>query len=275
MKLAEVIQKVESFAPLRFAGSWDNVGLLIDPMTPDKPVKTLLLTNDLTEDVMQEAVHTKSDMILSYHPPIFRPLKRLTANNWKERIAIKCLTNGIAVYSPHTSLDAVQGGVNDWLIQPFGKGKVTPLEEIEEGVGPGRLLELSDSGDPSASLTLDGAVSKIKQHLNMDKVRLAVKIGGGTDHSKIKVRSIAVCAGSGGSVLNTPLGKKADLWLTGEMSHHEVLDATHLGISVVLCDHSNTERGYLANDYAKMLKTDLDGVSVLVSQSDMDPLQVV
>jgi len=267
MKLAEVVQKLEALAPLRLAGSWDNVGLLVDPMT-DKPIEKVLVTNDLTEAVMKEAVQLKSDLIISYHPPIFRPLKRLTANSWKERIAVNCLTNRIAVFSPHTSLDAIQGGVNDWLVKPFGKGAVSPLEEVEPGVGPGRILQLDNK------LPLKDAVSAIKTHLGMEKVRLAVGCGCEDTH-QATVSSVAVCAGSGGSVLNTPLGRKADLWLTGEMSHHEVLDAVHSGISVVLCDHSNTERGYLQSDYAELLRKELPGVSIASSQSDQDPLQIV
>ena len=86
MKLAEIVQRLERIAPLRFAGSWDNVGLLIDPGAPEKEINTLFVTNDLTENVMTEAMDKASNkglMIVSYHPPIFRPLKRISADNWK------------------------------------------------------------------------------------------------------------------------------------------------------------------------------------------------
>lgn len=62
----------------------------------------------------------QADMILSYHPPIFRPLKRLTQASWKERCILGCIEHRIAVYAPHTILDCLQGGVTDWLIEPFG-----------------------------------------------------------------------------------------------------------------------------------------------------------
>ena len=86
------------------------------------------------------------------------------------------------------------------------------------------------------------------------------------------IGSIAVCAGSGSSVLE---GSKADLWITGEMSHHEVLDAVHNGTSIILCDHSNTERGFLkvfASELSSILN---NAVSVQVSDLDADPLQIV
>ena len=83
---------------------------------------------------------------------------------------------------------------------------------------------------------------------------------------------MAVCAGSGSSVLR---GIKADLWLTGEMSHHEVLDATHRGSTVVLCDHSNTERGYLEQLQHVLTERLENKVQVIVSSADRDPLEVV
>lgn len=117
MKLSKLVGILEGLAPLNFAGSWDNVGLLVEPTA--HTVKRLLLTNDLSKKVLNEAIETKSDMILSYHPPIFSPMKRLTQASWKEKIIIRCLENKIAVFSPHTSWDAIDGGVNDWLIEPF------------------------------------------------------------------------------------------------------------------------------------------------------------
>ena len=82
MDLKEVVKKLENFAPSHLAGSWDNVGLLIEP-SGEKTVKKILLTNDLTEPVMNESLKKETDLILSYHPPIFRPLKRITSKSWK------------------------------------------------------------------------------------------------------------------------------------------------------------------------------------------------
>lgn len=99
---------MESFAPLSFAEKWDNVGLLSEP-SEDIEVRVILLTNDLTSNVLDEAKRVEANMIVSYHPPIFSGLKRLTMANWKERIIIECIEKKIAIYSPHTSWDA-------WLV---------------------------------------------------------------------------------------------------------------------------------------------------------------
>ncbi|KAJ9600783.1 hypothetical protein L9F63_001063, partial [Diploptera punctata] len=128
MPLNDVVSKLKSFASPSLAESWDNVGLLVEPVTK-KNVKNILLTNDLTENVMEEAVKMKADLILSYHPPIFSPLKSVTRRTWKERIIATCLENRIAVYSPHTSYDAVIGGVNDWLASAFVTKSVKPITQ--------------------------------------------------------------------------------------------------------------------------------------------------
>ena len=129
MDLKNVVKRLNKFAPTDLAESWDNVGLLVEP-TPPHQVNTLFLTNDLTEEVLEEAIKKESNMILSYHPPIFVPLKRLTMRSEKERIIVKAIEKRIAIYAPHTSYDAVQGGVNDWLASGLGKIFITGLVSI-------------------------------------------------------------------------------------------------------------------------------------------------
>ena len=120
MNLSDVLGGLEKFAPTSLAEGWDNVGLLVEP-TPPHQVQTVFLTNDLTEEVLCEAIQERADFILSYHPPIFSGLKRLTMASTKERIIVKAIEKRIAIFSPHTSYDAVHGGVNDWLAEGLGK----------------------------------------------------------------------------------------------------------------------------------------------------------
>ncbi|XP_064097494.1 NIF3-like protein 1 [Macrobrachium nipponense] len=141
---------------------------------------------------------------------------------------------------------------------------ITKLEQVPlDGHGMGRKCNLS------SPVTLKEAVDKIKSHLGLPYVRLALAHGATSDSL---IRSVAVCAGSGSSVLR---GTRVDLWLTGEMSHHEILDATHQGISVVLTDHSNTERGYLKVLQPHLAELFDQKVQIIVSERDRDPLQVV
>lgn len=263
--LNEILQRLEAFAPLNLAESWDNVGLLVDPME-NIPVKNILLTNDLTEDVLDEAINTKCGLIVSYHPNIFQGLKRVTSRTWKERIVVKCIKNGIAVFSPHTSWDAVQGGVNDWLGGAFLLHSSEPISKNAENplVGSGRMCHLENP------LGLEQAIANVKAHIGIPHLRLALAK---ETNEKDVISSVALCAGSGSSVLN---GVKADLYLTGEMLHHDILDATQKGIHVVLCNHSDSERGFLRSFQMKLQRDLLENqVGVLVSQADHDPLKTV
>ncbi|XP_017583786.1 PREDICTED: NIF3-like protein 1 isoform X3 [Corvus brachyrhynchos] len=126
MNLRELVSALNDFASPALAESWDNVGLLVEP-SPPHTVKTLFLTNDLTEEVMEEAVQKKADLVLSYHPPIFTPLKRVTWKTWKERLVVRALENRIGIYSPHTAYDAIPHGVNNWLTKGLGACTSVPL----------------------------------------------------------------------------------------------------------------------------------------------------
>ncbi|XP_043847565.1 NIF3-like protein 1 [Dromiciops gliroides] len=350
MDLKALVSSLNDFASLSLAENWDNVGLLVEP-SPPHTVKTLLLTNDLTEEVMEEALQKKADLILSYHPPIFRPLKRITWKTWKERLVIRALENRIGIYSPHTAYDALPQGVNNWLAKGLGGCTSLPIHPSKAPSYPTigtHRVEFNINDTPSMdkfmsavkeipevsittfsarndgeeqirvslnctqkallqvvaflsensrlyqkteilslekplllntgmgrSCTLDESVSlatmieRIKGHLKLPHVRLALGAGKTLES---KVRVVALCAGAGSSVLQ---GVEADLYLTGEMSHHDVLDAAAQGINVILCDHSNTERGFLS-ELQDTLAVHLENkVNIILSETDRDPLQVV
>lgn len=127
--------------------------------------------------------------------------------------------------------------------------------------------------------TLDEQVSvqmiieRIKAHLKLKNIRFALGSPEQAPQKSSFVKTIALCAGSGGSVLK---GVKTDMYLTGEMSHHDVLDAVSKGIHVVLCEHTNTERGFFADTFKSVLYDMLESkVEVLVSSEDSDPIAIV
>lgn len=343
MMVDEIIDRLDKHVPLELAEKWDNVGIITKPTVPVK-VYNLLLTIDLNEKIVEEAAKKRVQFIISYHPLIFSPIKRLDPTNWKDRAILMCIEHRITVYTPHTALDAIKGGINDWLISTFmtsdlntvrplhystTKSKTSCLEVLLSepqdtvaqvfkdvhdvtmtdygnnstdvkvscddkslaehmevlaaknfaqlssrvtklndmpipGVGMGRLISFD------SPLPLYEVVQRTKTHLDLTYIRLALS----PKHTRdTKVNSIAVCAGSGGSVLK---GCKADVWITGEMSHHEVLAAINSGATVILCEHSNTERGFL-RDWAQQLRTSVfeDQVMVSVSEVDRDPLRIV
>lgn len=259
MKLQTLIEKLEDIAPLHLAEEWDNVGLLINPLRP-RNVRKLLLTIDLTEAVADEAIAAKTDLIMAYHPILFRPANRLNAGNAYDRTVMKLIQKNIAVYSPHTALDAVIGGVNDWLAEGVGEGEVSVLHPIPHSdAGQGRLVELKKA------VKLKTLSQRIKKHLGLKNLRIA------SPAEDTPVRTVALCAGAGTGAFK---GIQADCYLTGEMSHHNVLAATLGGSHVILCEHTNTERGYLPT-FGKILGKALGkSVERVISKEDADPLRI-
>jgi dinuclear metal center YbgI/SA1388 family protein len=257
MKLESVIETLENIVPLNLAEEWDNVGLLINPLRP-RNVNKILLTIDLTEAVADEAIASKTDLIVAYHPILFSPVNRLNANDAYDRTVMKLIQKNIAVYSPHTALDAVIGGVNDWLADGVGYGEVSILKPLDDAdAGQGRLVVLN------RPVKLKTLTQRIKKYLGLTTVRIA----SAPDDSPIS--TVALCAGAGTDAFR---GVKADCFLTGEMSHHNVLASTLNGSHVILCEHTNTERGYLPV-FAKILGKALgNGVDIVVSEIDSDPI---
>ena len=343
MLVDDIIDRLDKHVPLELAEKWDNVGIITKPTQAVK-VYNLLLTIDLNEKIVEEAIKKRVQFIISYHPLIFTPIKRLDPKCWKDKAILMCVEHRITVYTPHTALDAIKGGINDWLISSFmtsdqntvrplhystTKNKTSCLEvllsEPQETVAQvfkdvhdvtmtdygnsstdvkvscddkglsehlevlaqknfaqlsSRVTRLNDMPIPGVGmgrlvkfetpLPLYEVVQRTKTHLDLTYIRLALS----PKHTRdTKVNSIAVCAGSGGSVLK---GCKADVWITGEMSHHEVLDAINGGATVILCEHSNTERGFL-RDWSQQLRSVVfeEQVMVSVSEVDRDPLRIV
>ncbi|OHB55043.1 MAG: Nif3-like dinuclear metal center hexameric protein [Planctomycetes bacterium GWF2_50_10] len=124
MKINDIIAVLEKGIPIKLAQSWDNVGLLIGDGTAD--VKKVLVTIDITKLVLDEAVATGANLILSYHPTIWNPLKTVTPDG-PGSIVYELIRNNIAVYSMHTAFDAVAGGVNDCLAQMIGIKNPKPI----------------------------------------------------------------------------------------------------------------------------------------------------
>jgi len=121
---------METIAPTALAQEWDNVGLLAGDL--QAAVRRVMLTIDLTGPVVDEAVRRKIDLILSYHPPIFKPIRSLRAPGCgMESLVFWCIRKGVAIYSPHTALDAADGGTNDALAQLCGIYQTEPLEYVD------------------------------------------------------------------------------------------------------------------------------------------------
>ena len=238
--------------------------------------------------MLDEALNVHgAKLIVTYHPRPFGKFNKLTRDDTTQRIVLRCARAGVAVYSPHTACDNCAIGVNDWLAEAFATDPslVTPIEACKlpdfPGAGSGRIIKLAQP------LSLQDAVEKTKVHLGLQHVRLSIceaLLPGGASAQQLAeamqvkdaVRCVGVQAGSGGGVLR---GCGADLWLTGECGHHDVLAAAAEGVSVILTDHTNTERGFLQRMSSQLREKLNDSgtvdVEIVISSRDADPLQVV
>ncbi len=112
--VAQLVTAIEAVAPPYLAEEWDNVGLLLGS-PEDRLVGPVVLTIDLTDAVMDEAIKQRASAVIAYHPPIFKALKRITTADPKQRTLLRAARAGMAIYSPHTALDSAPGGLADWL----------------------------------------------------------------------------------------------------------------------------------------------------------------
>lgn len=281
--LTELLAVLEHLAPLAFAEAWDNVGLLLEPtpVAAAPAVESALLTIDLTDEVVSEAEALGSSLIIAYHPPIFQGLKRLRSSQPAERVLLRCAARGVAIFSPHTALDAAPGGVNDWLLGAFGAGLQQPClpDARDLRFGPGRSLRLDEP------ISLEAAITGLKRQLGLAQLRVAAASSSAAGEPGIKdaaavrpasaatIRTIAVCAGAGGALFEKLASH--DLFVTGEMRHHDVRARVLSGSSVVLSEHTHTERGYLPLFAARLASETQGAVTFHVSQCDRDPLSIL
>lgn len=125
LRVSDIVNHLESFAPPAYQESYDNSGLLTGQ--PDQEVSGVLVTLDCTEPVVDEAIDRDCNMIVAHHPIIFKGLKKLTGSNYVERTIIKAIREGIAIYAIHTNLDNIHNGVNRKICDKIGLVNVSVL----------------------------------------------------------------------------------------------------------------------------------------------------
>ncbi|MGC6488522.1 MAG: Nif3-like dinuclear metal center hexameric protein [Planctomycetota bacterium] len=258
--LEELVDLLHEIAPLELAADWDNVGLLLRSEPDRDRVGRCLLTIDLTDAVVEEARAFGADLVVAYHPPIFKPLSRLDAADPGQGRVVRALRAGFSVYSPHTALDAAPSGLADWLLAG-ALGDAVPESVHAVGDGYGRFAELSEPLDWA------GLLDRLKAQYAVGHLQVARPLA-----APDEVRSIAVAAGAGSGALR---GVPADVLVTGEMSHHDALAAVAAGSSVVLAGHSNTERGFLPVLAERLTSEFAEGLEVRIAEGDRDPLSIV
>lgn len=231
LSVKDISKILEVYAPLNLKEVYDNVGLMIG--CPDNNVSSILVSLDCSDDVVDEAIDKRCNLIITHHPLLFRSLKSITSDTPIGRKIIKLAKNDISVYSCHTNLDSTKGGLND-ILMGILKFKdydiIEPSQEYSSDckAGIGRIVSLKHS------ITLGDLCINVKKALNIDVLRYS-----GSD--KGFVSKIAVINGSGKDYLEAAYKMGADCILTGDTSYHFVSDCLDMNIAVIDAGHFETE----------------------------------
>lgn len=249
----QVYEEMQRIAPLELAESWDNPGLLVDC---GGTVQKVLVTLDITPEVVEEAARKHCEVIVAHHPVIFSPLKKIGPQD----VPCQLVRAGISAICMHTNLDAAEGGVNEVLAGIFG---MKNLETFADGCGRVGEIELN---------SVKGLAYQVQKELasrcNLPENGPAVQIKL-VDNGRM-VKRLAVISGAGGSLFEEAIAVGADCLLTGEVNHHHAIDAKRLGLSLIAAGHYATEFPVTAA-VAEKLRAALPELEVLVSEANKDP----
>ena len=205
MKIKQVAEALEKFAPLPLQESYDNAGLQIG--LTEAEVSRVLLCLDVTEDVIMEAAEKGCQLIVSHHPLLFRGVKCVSDSDIVQRCVRLAIKHDVAIYSAHTNLDNAAGGVNWMIAEKLGLQNVSFLQPVGEG-GSGVIAELPEAEAPKDFL------HRVKKTFGID----CLQANRGPERM---VKRIALCGGAGDFLLDAAIAREADVFLTGEMHYHQ------------------------------------------------------
>lgn len=253
MKCSEIIKILERQSPAEYAMDWDNVGLLVGRR--DKEIKKLMLAVDATVNVIDAAVKADIDMIVTHHPMIFGKIGRVNDETVIGRKLLTLAENSICCYAMHTNFDT-KGGMAKLAAQRLGLKNSSVLEETLNGEGIGQIGILDNS------MTAAMLCEKIKTCFSLDSVMLF-----GDENQMLE--KIAISPGSGKSVISEAVSKGADCLVTGDIGHHEGLDALEQGLSIIDASHYGLEKIFMEYMYG-YLKDYLTDVELYIA--DVGPV---
>lgn len=228
LKVNDLINIMEKYAPVKFMESYDNVGLMVGDRECE--VTKILIALDCTLKVIDEAIAKGCNLIITHHPLLFRKPKNITTDTLHGKKLIKLINNNINVYSSHTNLDSVPNGINEIIMKLLGFNESeiieTSCEAFEAGLGRIGILEEAKS--------LEELIKQVKNSLNVGTIRYC------GDENKM-LRKIAVINGSGQDYISKAIAKGAECIITGDTTYHYISDYNEEGISIIDAGHFDTE----------------------------------
>jgi len=262
-RLEDIVAFLERIAPSATAEEWDNPGLQVG--NPSQEVWRILVALDPTLKAVKEASKREAQLVLSHHPLIFPSVASLNREIYPGDVIFEACKGEIGIVAAHTNLDVAQGGINDMLASLFSLAGTEVLKKIEgvAGAGLGRIGELQE---PEELLSF---AAKVKTLLELEVVGVS---GGGRE----RIKKVAIVGGSGGSLVPLAFAAGADVLVTGDVGHHDALQAETLGMALIDAGHFHTEKKAFAlfgNHFRDLLTEEGWDVTVENWQDERNPLK--
>lgn len=261
MILDKVLNTIESAAPLKWQEAWDNSGLQVGDRNAD--IQKALLTVDVTESVVHEAMDLHCDLIISHHPLIFHPLKSITGNTPQERCVELAIRNGIAIYSGHTNMDCWLHGVSGRMAEKIGMQRYRILMPTSDSSIKGREeYGLGVIGELPEPMAFTALLERVREVFDTTYIRYI--------DGPQTVQRIAICGGAGSEGIDEAIRQGADVFITADLKYHEFCNAQGQ-IALIDMDHWISEH-FTRDIYKELLEGQIETV---VSKADGSPVKVV
>lgn len=260
IKVKDIAEVIEEFAPKKLQESYDNAGLQVGD--PSMDVSAVLLCLDVTEEVFQEAIDRRCNMIVSHHPLLFSGLKEITGRSATERIVVRAIRENVAIYAAHTNLDSAWEGVSHEIAHTLNLSGLSVLEPKADNPRSG--LGVIGETAPVPKLEF---LRKVKEAFNVKCLRYSAQ------SPQLVVKKVAVCGGSGASLIREAIAAGADAFLTGDVKYH---DFTSYGLDIIIADIGHYESELCTKKiFSRIIREKYPECVVYFAESESNPIKTI
>lgn len=257
MKIREIIRTLEDFAPLALQDGFDNAGLQLG-LTEDVDATGVLLSLDVTEEVVDEAIARGCNMVISHHPLLFHPVKSITDGDYVGRVIMKAIKNDIVLYAAHTNLDNAPGGVNHQIASRIGLEDLHWLEpKVGQNGGSGLIGTLPEPIDKKLF------IAQVKDLFGVECIRH-------NNWHGTSVEKIAVCGGAGAFLIPKAIYMGADAFITGEIGYHRFFGQER-AILLLETGHYESEQ-YTTEILREIISSSAPDLSIFTTSLRVNPI---
>ncbi len=270
MKIFEVVNALERFAPLPLQADYDNAGLQIG--LTEAEVSGALLCLDVTEQVVDEAISLGCNLIVSHHPLIFHKLSKIVGEDYVQRIVMKAIEKHVAIASMHTNIDSAPGGVNFKIAEKmglqnlrfFGKKQTVETSEVDENDAPMTVTGGEGViGEFAEPLAADDFIIMLKHEFHVESICANQLL-------RREIRSCALCGGSGAFLLPEAIAAHSDAFVTGEMHYHEYFGHEQ-EIQIAVIGHYQSEQ-YTTEVFRDVIEAQSSTIPCYISKINTNPI---